>query len=904
MSTTNILIVEDEANVAATIARQLRRLGYGVSGNTAYGEDAVALSRDLHPDLILMDIRLEGKMDGVEAAEVIRRECGTPVIYLTAHSDSTTLERARLTEPFGFLLKPFDELALKIHIETALYRHRIERKLRESEERLARTQEIAHLGSWELDLIGNNLSWSDEVYRIFGLQPQEFGATYEAFLDRVHPDDRAAVNEAYSGSLRENRDSYEIEHRIVRQATGEVRWVHERCQHRRDAAGKIVLSLGMVQDITARKRGQEALRASEARYRSLFENNIDAIFSVDCKGRFLNVNPAAEALCGYSCEELQSLVFTQLCAPDHLEKTMASFETRLREEIPAIESAIVCKDGRRVELLVSGVPMMTDGRTTGLFCIARDITLHKHVELERSFSIELFDLANASNSTRSFVQAVASSFQRRSECDAVAIHLRQDEDYPCFESRARCRSEGYRSMASIPLGGKACRIGLLQLNSLKKGYFTPDLIALWERLAEKVAIAITKFQAEEALQNAHEELEQRVVERTAELNRANRALLMLQECAVAYARATNEFELLESVCEIILRIDGLKLAWVGFAEDDQKKTVRPVAQAGDNAGYLKTAKITWADEARGRGPTGTAIRTHTVTVCHDICADERLAPWRKQQLKRGYTALIALPLLWRERCLGALNIYSAHTDAFNKQEIELLSRLADDLTYGIVALRTRAERTELQKELLRISECEKQTIAQELHDGLCQHFAGTAFMGNLLFKRLAARNDPDAAHAKQICDLLNTGVHETRTLSHGLHPVKAGGEGLMEALAGLAQTVTALFHVQCAFHCDDSVPISDQTVATHLFRIAQEAVANARKHGEARRVVVALKRSREGVVLSIRDNGIGIPTVRRASAGMGLKIMNHRAEAIGARLSIGRRGKRGTAVTCTVPIHE
>jgi len=126
---------------------------------------------------------------------------------------------------------------------------------------LSRAQEIAHLGSWELDLLNNRLSWSDEVYRIFGLKPQEFGATYEAFLEAVHPDDRKAVDAAYSGSLSEGRDSYEIEHRVVRKATGEIRIVHEKCEHIRDESGKIIRSIGMVHDITERKKVEEEIKA-------------------------------------------------------------------------------------------------------------------------------------------------------------------------------------------------------------------------------------------------------------------------------------------------------------------------------------------------------------------------------------------------------------------------------------------------------------------------------------------------------------------------------------------------------------------------------------------------------------------------------------------------------------------
>ena len=187
--------------------------------------------------------------------------------------------------------------------ETTRFKH-AQRDHRESEARLKRTQEIAHLGTWELDLANDVLTWSDETYRIFGLRPQEFEATYEAFLERVHPGDRAAVDVAYMGSVRDGKAEYEIEHRVVRKATGEIRWVHEKCEHIRDKTGRVVRSRGMVLDITGRKRAE-----AEIRNAALFpRENPLPVFRAGSDGRLLYANPASSALlAGWRCAEGDSL---------------------------------------------------------------------------------------------------------------------------------------------------------------------------------------------------------------------------------------------------------------------------------------------------------------------------------------------------------------------------------------------------------------------------------------------------------------------------------------------------------------------------------------------------------------------------------------------------------------------
>ena len=184
-----------------------------------------------------------------------------------------------------------------------------------------------------------------------------------------------------------------------------------------------------------------------------------------------------------------------------------------------------------------------------------------------------------------------------------------------------------------------------------------------------------------------------------ELPKINRALRAHSNCSESLIRSTSEEGLLKDICRIIVKMGGYRLAWVGFAEHDADKTVRPVAQRGFEDGYLDTVEITWADTERGRGPTGTAIRTGEPTIVRNIQTDPHYGPWRAEAGKRGYASSIALPLIADGQTFGTLNIYAAEPDAFDKEEVELLSRLAGDLAYGILALRTRAELKSTEQEL-------------------------------------------------------------------------------------------------------------------------------------------------------------------------------------------------------------
>ncbi len=189
----------------------------------------------------------------------------------------------------------------------------------------------------------------------------------------------------------------------------------------------------------------------------------------------------------------------------------------------------------------------------------------------------------------------------------------------------------------------------------------------------------------------------------AAMQRINRALKTLSACNRAVVRADNEQMLLAEMCRIIVEIGGYRLAWVGYAEQDQNKTVRPMAQAGYEEGYLVTLNITWADTERGRGPIGTAIRTGKPCITRNILSDPAFAPWREEARKRGYGSVMALPLHVNAKVVGALCIYAEEPDAFDQEEVELLSEMVNDLAYGIAALSTRTEREQAHETIRRMA---------------------------------------------------------------------------------------------------------------------------------------------------------------------------------------------------------
>lgn len=261
MMSARIMVVEDERIVALNLKRKLRHLGYEVPAFAVSGEQALQKMMATRPDIVLMDINIDGNIDGIDTAARIPRELNIPVIYLTAYAGEETLERARATKPYGYLLKPFSERELHATIQMALERHQVELALGQSEARLRLALEAAELGVWELDTDTRQLQCEGRSVQLFGFTEAVFSGSWDTFMALIHSDDRARVNAVLEWTL-SDECLCQVEYRCLN-TDGIWHWLRllGKAFTKNDGNKHIV---GVVQNITERKHADEMRLAKEA----------------------------------------------------------------------------------------------------------------------------------------------------------------------------------------------------------------------------------------------------------------------------------------------------------------------------------------------------------------------------------------------------------------------------------------------------------------------------------------------------------------------------------------------------------------------------------------------------------------------------------------------------------------
>ncbi|MEI6235170.1 MAG: response regulator [Planctomycetota bacterium] len=256
-----LFVVEDELVVARDIQIQLNGLGYDTVGHTDRAEEAILRVGELRPDLVLMDVQLAGTMDGIAAAQAIRDQFSIPVVFLTAFSNQETLERAKLTEPFGYVLKPFSERELQTVVEMALYKHKSETKLRTSEERFRQLAENIDEVFWISDPANTHVLYVSPAYeKVWGRTCESIYKNPREWFQAIHPEDREQVQKWTTQKL--ENVSTTVTYRIIR-PDNSIRWISDRAFVLRNASGQAYRIVGTASDITETKNLEEHARKSQ-----------------------------------------------------------------------------------------------------------------------------------------------------------------------------------------------------------------------------------------------------------------------------------------------------------------------------------------------------------------------------------------------------------------------------------------------------------------------------------------------------------------------------------------------------------------------------------------------------------------------------------------------------------------
>ncbi|MEE9389953.1 MAG: HD domain-containing phosphohydrolase [Candidatus Aminicenantaceae bacterium] len=270
-----ILIVEDERVSAEVIKMSLQRLGYAAAGMAVSGEEAVKKAEEILPDLALMDIVLKGEMDGIEAASIISSRLDIPVVYLTAHADNKTLARAKITEPFGYILKPFDDKELQTNIEMALYKHKMGNMLKESEERYRSVVENSHDAIYII--AQDAFQYANPGFeKLTGWKREELCNKKLNFRNIIHPDDIKKIKERKKGEKRGTEVLPGREFRIISKDGTERIVEATRAKIGKKGEAKEV---GILRDITGRKKAEGELKESFEKLQKSFEGTINALVS-------------------------------------------------------------------------------------------------------------------------------------------------------------------------------------------------------------------------------------------------------------------------------------------------------------------------------------------------------------------------------------------------------------------------------------------------------------------------------------------------------------------------------------------------------------------------------------------------------------------------------------------------
>ncbi len=835
MANNRILIAEDEIISGKYIRDALIVRGYDVPYVVTSADELMLAVERFHPDIILMDILLEGTGDGIDAAGKVAVRHDIPVIYLTGHTDRDILDRAKATGPYGFLVKPVNINELVITVEFALYRHGMGKMLKQSEQRYRAIVESAPVMICRLHPETVAITFvNGEFCRYFDLQREDvIGKSLDELLTDV---DLSEAKKMYT-TLSAVNPVINLELRI--RIHSEERWQRWIGQGLFDEMGIISEIQAIGEDITGRKKSEEALRVSEEKFYKTFHSSPSGMLITKMDDdSIIDMNENLLFMSGFTREEILKMsgnIFTSFIDGEVLESMRSSLQSggSVRDR----EFRFTAKSGEIRNIMVS-VEVLDLGGEKHLLSVLNDVTEIKKIEVALRDSEEKFHLL--------FEQSADAQLLVENgyiiDCNMAAVHLYGARNKP------EMLGQGIYELSPefLPEGTHAPS----RMDEIVSLVYEMDSLSLeWVALrldGRQVPVDITLT----AIPIAGKPMIHAVLKDITLRKMAQSALGRSEEKYRVLVQAMNDG-----------LVQGDERGGVVFVNDQFCLMV-------------------------GR-PEEEIIGRPMMDFIHE--AD-----------RPGFENFLNGKISARP---GAFEIALQLPDGIKTGMVISPRSLTDDRdrVTGFVAVFTDiSERKYLERQILEISMREQQRIGRDLHDDLGQILAGTGFLCESLVKKLAARDVPEAEDARGITALINEAKEHTRLLSRGLSPVEVDSGGIIAALDRLTRTMENVYSVSCKMKYDPSITINDSMVETQFHYIVQESITNAIRHGSAKRITVSLVNRRGIVRLEIEDDGTGFPDDVDPLKGMGLRTMQYRANAIGATIKIGKNRHGGTTVSCSL----
>ena len=571
---------------------------------------------------------------------------------------------------------------------------------RKSAQRLELALRGANLGLWDLDVPSGTAVVSERWSTMLGLAHDAAQASPEAWRARVHPDDLERVLASQRAHLEGRTERFDEVYRM-RHADGHWLWVLDRAQVlERDAQGAPLRMVGTHMDTTESMQQRRALERSEQSLATTLHSIGDAVIATDSQGAIVRINATAERLTGWPMSEAVgqplSRVFRVLDG-----RTRAPMVDPVRRVIDegeivglADDTLLIARDGSEYRIADSAAPIRgTDGEVTGIVLVFSDVTERYRVQEALRANEERLRALLANLSAGVVVHASDSRVieANPAACRILGLTLEQALGKVALDPHWSFVEEDMRPMTLDKYPVNRVLASGEPLHDLLVGVRRPDLARPLWTLCNAFPLRDAEGRLAHIVVTISDITERKLAEEG--LLRLNRTLRVLSSGNMALAQAADERQLLQQVCRAVVDAGGYRMAWVGYAQDDERRSVKPVAWSGDVGDYLAALDVSWDGASeRGQGPTGTAIRDRTTQINQNWLSNPNVRPWRDAAARRGYQASIAIPLAGPTQTFGALMVYAAEPDAFGVQEVAPLEELARNVAFGIEALRAHRQR--------------------------------------------------------------------------------------------------------------------------------------------------------------------------------------------------------------------